>query len=60
MLQDGISGILIPLLSMSLQFVQTRQISGNKDKDKSASEDPTAGAMSSMNVVMPIMSGFSV
>ena len=54
----GFPGILIPLLSMSLQFVQTRQISGNKDKDKSASEDPTAGAMSSMNVVMPIMSGF--
>lgn len=46
-------GILIPIISMGLQFVQTKQISiKNTNKD-----NPTASAMSSMNILMPIMSG---
>lgn len=45
--------IIIPLLSMGLQFVQSRQITV-KTNTKSDAPNP----MSSMNTVMPIMSGF--
>lgn len=48
-------GIIVPILAMALQFVQGKQIEvKNKDTNK---DNPTASAMSSMNVVMPIMSG---
>lgn len=46
-------GILIPILAMLLQFVQGKQL-----EVKSNNQDPTANAMKSMNIVMPIMSGF--
>lgn len=47
--------IIIPFLSMGLQFVQNRQLSAkNNSKTKSDVPNPTA----SMNIVMPIMSGF--
>jgi YidC/Oxa1 family membrane protein insertase len=45
--------ILIPLISMGLQFVQSKQMSV-----KTNSKDAAPNPMSSMNVVMPIMSGF--
>ncbi len=45
--------ILIPVLAMALQFIQSKQISVKPDKN-----NPTANAMSSMNYVMPVMSGF--
>ena len=45
--------IIIPLLSMSLQFVQSKQINVKTDK-----KDNAANPMSSMNTIMPIMSGF--
>lgn len=45
--------ILIPLLSMGLQFVQSKQINVKTDK-----KDNAPNPMASMNVVMPIMSGF--
>ena len=45
--------ILIPLLSMGLQFVQSKQISVKTDK-----KDSAPNPMASMSVVMPIMSGF--
>lgn len=48
-------GIIIPLLAMGLQFVQSKQLN-IKGKD-GAKDNPAASAMSSMNVVMPIMSG---
>lgn len=49
-------GIIIPVLAMVLQFIQGKQIQvKNKDADK---DNPAAQAMNSMNVVMPIMSGF--
>jgi YidC/Oxa1 family membrane protein insertase len=48
----GFPGILIPILAMALQFVQTKQISIKPDKN-----NPASNAMSSMNVIMPIMSG---
>lgn len=48
-------GILVPILAMVLQFIQGKQI---EVKNKNANADPTANAMKSMNVVMPIMSGF--
>ncbi len=47
-------GILVPILAMVLQFVQGKQI---EVKNKTANADPTANAMKSMNVVMPVMSG---
>lgn len=52
----GFPGILIPILAMTLQFIQGKQLEvKNKENNK---DNPTASAMSSMNVVMPIMSGF--
>lgn len=47
------ASILIPVLAMVLQFVQSKQISVKTDKN-----NPTANAMSSMNYIMPVMSGF--
>ena len=48
-------GILIPILAMVLQFIQGKQL---EVKNKSGNADPSANAMKSMNIVMPIMSGF--
>lgn len=45
--------VLIPILSMALQFVQSKQINVKTDK-----KDNAPNPMASMNVVMPIMSGF--
>lgn len=47
-------GIIIPLLSMALNFLQTKQMSMDNN---SSSNDQTAATMKSMNTVMPIMSG---
>lgn len=47
-------GILVPILAMALQFVQGKQL---EVKNKANNADPSANAMKSMNVVMPIMSG---
>jgi len=44
--------IIIPFLSMGLQFIQTKQLSVKTDKKNDA-----ANAMTSMNIAMPIMSG---
>ena len=44
--------IIIPFLSMGLQFIQSKQLSV-----KSNSKNDAPNPMSSMNVVMPIMSG---
>lgn len=46
--------VLIPLVSMGLQFIQGKQMAVKTDKNK---KDDTPNPMSSMNVVMPIMSG---
>ena len=48
-------GVLIPILAMALQFVQTKQL--NVKNTSSNKDNPAASAMSSMSVVMPIMSG---
>ena len=45
--------VIIPILSMGLQFIQSKQISVKTDK-----KDNAPNPMASMNVVMPIMSGF--
>ena len=47
-------GILVPIFAMALQFVQGKQL---EVKNKTNNADPSANAMKSMNVVMPIMSG---
>lgn len=47
-------GVIIPLLAMGLQIIQTKQMTKGNEIDKN---DPTASAMGSMNTVMPIMSG---
>jgi YidC/Oxa1 family membrane protein insertase len=49
------AAILIPILATLLQFVQSKQLTV---KNKNGEPNPTASAMSSMNYVMPIMSGF--
>ena len=49
--------ILIPLLSTALQFLQTK-ISMNASKSKKGKEDPAMASMKTMNIFLPIMSGF--
>ncbi|NLK74953.1 MAG: YidC/Oxa1 family membrane protein insertase [Clostridiales bacterium] len=49
-------GIIIPILAMVLQFINSKQISANNNNNNNK-DNPTASAMSSMSVVMPIMSG---
>lgn len=48
--------VIIPILAMSLQFIQSKQLQVKNNDTKN--DNPTASAMNSMNVVMPIMSGF--
>lgn len=49
--------VLIPILSTALQFLQTKiSMSGNKNKN--AKDDPTMASMKTMNIFLPIMSGF--
>lgn len=54
---DGIFslGIIIPILAMVFQILQTKQMSGNTQLDP---DNPTAQSMKAMNTFMPIMSGF--
>ena len=48
-------GVIIPILAMTLQFVQGKQMNmKNNDTNK---DNPSASAMNSMSTVMPIMSG---
>ena len=42
---------------MVLQFINSKQISANNNNNNKNKDNPTASAMSSMSVVMPIMSG---
>jgi YidC/Oxa1 family membrane protein insertase len=49
--------VLIPILSTVLQFLQTK-ISMSANKNKNVKDDPAMASMKSMNVVLPIMSGF--
>lgn len=49
-------GILIPILAMALQFLQTK-IATVKTNKKGNAEDPTMASMKMMNVMFPIMSG---
>ena len=49
--------ILIPILSTAFQFLQTK-ISMSGNKNKTAKDDPTMASMKSMNIFLPIMSGF--
>ena len=49
--------ILIPILSTAFQFLQTK-ISMSSNKNKNAKDDPTMASMKSMNIFLPIMSGF--
>lgn len=48
--------VIVPVLAAGLQFAQSKQMTvKNKGTNK---ENPGANAMGTMNVVMPIMSGF--
>lgn len=50
--------VLIPVLSTAFQFLQTKiSMSANKN-NKNAKEDPTMASMKTMNIFLPIMSGF--
>lgn len=46
--------IIIPILAAGLQFIQTKLMTANTPTDK---DNPMASSMSTMNTVMPIMSG---
>ena len=48
-------GIIIPILAMGFQILQTKQMSGNNQMDP---DNPAAQSMKAMNTFMPIMSGF--
>lgn len=48
-------GIIIPILAMGFQILQTKQMSGNNQIDP---DNPAAQSMKAMNTFMPIMSGF--
>ena len=48
-------GIIVPILAMVFQILQTKQMSGNTQMDP---DNPTAQSMKAMNTFMPIMSGF--
>ena len=48
-------GLLIPILSVVLQYVQTHFMMAKQTIDPS---NPSAATMKSMNTVMPLMSGF--
>jgi len=47
-------GIIIPILAAGLQFLQTKLMTANTPTDK---DNPMASSMSTMNTVMPLMSG---
>lgn len=47
-------GILIPILAMAFQFLQSKQMEKQTPVDPN---NPTANSMKTMNTVMPIMSG---
>ena len=49
--------VLIPILSTALQFLQTK-ISMSANKNKNVKDDPAMASMKSMNIFMPLMSGF--
>lgn len=52
-------GILIPILAVLTQVIQTKLMTINNDQTKKgAQDDAVAASMKSMNVVMPLMSGF--
>lgn len=48
-------GILIPLLAMGFQFLQSKLAMVKKDKN--GNQDPAMASMKMMNIFMPIMSG---
>ncbi len=49
--------VLIPILSTAFQFLQTK-ISMSGSKNKNVKDDPAMASMKSMNVFLPLMSGF--
>lgn len=49
-------GILIPILSIATQYLQTKMMMSQNSSSKDKS-DPTAATMNTMNTIMPIMSG---
>lgn len=52
-------GVLIPILAVLTQVIQTKLMTINNDQNKKgAQDDAVAASMKSMNVVMPLMSGF--
>lgn len=52
-------GVLIPILAVVTQIIQTKLMTINNDQTKKgAQDDAVAASMKSMNVVMPLMSGF--
>lgn len=49
--------VLIPIVSTALQFLQSK-ISMSGSNNKNAKDDPAMASMKTMNIFLPIMSGF--
>lgn len=49
-------GLIVPILAMGFQFLQSKLSMTKKDKD--GNENPAMASMKMMNIVMPIVSGF--
>ena len=49
-------GVLVPILSAALQFLQSKLTTASNKKD--GKEEPAMAGMKSMNIFLPIMSGF--
>lgn len=50
-------GVLIPIFAMSFQFIQGKQTEAYNKQMNADKDNPAASTMSSMNIIMPIMSG---
>lgn len=51
-------GVLIPVLAVVTQIIQTKLMTVNNDQMNKNQDDAMAASMKSMNIVMPLMSGF--
>lgn len=50
-------GILVPILAMGMQFLQSKLSMASTNKNKGKQDDPAMSSMKAMNIFFPIMSG---
>ena len=49
--------LIIPILAVVTQYINTKVITSNTNQDKDKPKDPTQSSMETMNKIMPLMSG---